>query len=79
MSQFQINYKGELDTIIPELKRIYRVPTKTKAVHEALFDLVYIKLPELERLREIEKQYNELTGIIRQKENLENQLKIKFK
>jgi hypothetical protein len=75
---FQINYKGEIDNEIPILKKMYRVSTKSKAIHEAVFDLVYIKIPELERLREIEKQYNEIAGIYSQKINLENQLKIKF-
>jgi len=75
---FQINRKGEIDKEIPYLKKLYRKASKTGAVHEAIHDLVYIKLPELERLRETETKYKELIGITTQINDLQNQLKLKF-
>ena len=78
MGVIQLNRNNEITKEVAELKQIHKSNTSTIAIYRAITDYLYYCLPELERLHEIEKKYNEITAIQSQIINLDNQLKLIF-
>ena len=73
---FTVDRNNELQDILPRLKQIYQTGTNTTAIYKALDDLVNFYIPEHKRLKEIETKHKEITEMLEQKINLENQLKL---
>jgi hypothetical protein len=76
MAVIQVNRKGDIDNDVEVLKIHYKQNTKSGAIETLVKDFVRIKIAEIDRLKRIEKKYNEITGILEQKVNLDNQLKL---
>ncbi len=75
MSAFVVNRNNEISEYLPELKKNYGTPNNTTAIYLAIEDLILFKLPEFERLKEIEEKYKSLKSIL--KERNEQDAKIK--
>ena len=71
-----INRNNEITDDLVFWKKRYKTSQSTTAIYCLSDEARNGMLPEIERLKEIEIKYNELTTIIEQQINLENQLKL---
>ena len=75
MSAFLINRNNEITEFLPELKRMYKTSNNTTAVYSAIEDLLNFKMPEFERLKDVERKYKELKATLKNRETVDNMLK----
>ncbi|MCF6184300.1 MAG: hypothetical protein L3J56_06685 [Bacteroidales bacterium] len=75
MSAFVINRNNEVTPLMPELKRMFRTSNNTTAIYKAIDELVNYYVPELQRLKQIEKEHKELKTALSQRQTVDNLLK----